>query len=140
MGKVVGYMSGTFDLFHIGHLNIIERAKKECDYLIIGVHESGKHKGKETFVDFEERKRIVGALKAVDEVIKSYPEDIDVWYERNFDKLFVGSDYKGTERFERYEEILKNTNSCIVYFDYTQGTSSTKLRSALTGIIKRIGE
>lgn len=130
----VGYLSGTFDLFHIGHLNLIRRAKEYCDYLIVGVHKDASHKGKETFINFEERKAIVGAIKYVDEVIESEREDSDVWAHHKYDMLFVGSDYKGTERFNRYEEYFADKGVEIVYFPYTQGTSSTKLREALSAI------
>ena len=128
---VVGYLSGTFDLFHIGHLNLLRRAKAECDYLIVGVHKSGAWKGKETFIPFEERTEIVRNIKYVDKVIESYREDSDAWSECHYDKLFVGSDYKGTERFQRYEEYFADKGVEIVYFPYTQGTSSTQLREAI---------
>lgn len=128
---VVGYLSGTFDLFHIGHLNLLKRAKKECDYLIVGVHKSGAWKGKETFIPFDERKEIVANIKYVDEVIESYPEDADAYDVLHYNKLFVGSDYKGSERFNRYEEYFKDKDVEIVYFPYTKGTSSTQLREKL---------
>ena len=128
---VVGYLSGTFDLFHIGHLNLLKRAKKECDYLIVGVHKSGAWKGKETFIPFEERTEIVANIKYVDKVIESFTEDSDAYDALHYDKLFVGSDYKGTERFNRYEEYFKDKGVEIVYFPYTKGTSSTQLREKL---------
>ncbi len=128
---VVGYLSGTFDLFHIGHLNLLRRAKEQCDYLIVGVHKSGAWKGKETFIPFEERLEIVGNVRYVDEVRESFTEDSDAYDALHYDKLFVGSDYKGTERFLRYEEYFKDKGVEIVYFPYTQGTSSTQLREAL---------
>ena len=128
---VIGYLSGTFDLFHIGHLNLLRRAKEQCDYLIVGVHESGAWKGKETFIPFEERKEIVGSIKYVNKVVKSCTEDVDAYHLYKYDKLFVGSDYKGTERFIRYEEYFSDKGVEIVYFPYTQGTSSTQLRDAL---------
>lgn len=128
---VVGYLSGTFDLFHIGHLNLLRRAKEQCDYLIVGVHESGAWKGKETFIPFEERLAIVGSCKYVDKAVMSCPEDSDAWYLYHYHKLFVGSDYKGTERFIRYENELGEKGVQIVYFPYTQGTSSTQLRKTL---------
>ena len=127
----IGYMSGTFDLFHIGHLNIIRKAKAQCDYLIVGVHPSGKRKGKETFIPFEERKAIVASCKYVDRVVDALPEDTDIWPEIHYDKLFVGSDYKGSERFNRYEEFFSDKDVEIVYFPYTQGTSSTQLRDRI---------
>lgn len=127
----IGYLSGTFDLFHVGHLNLLKRAKQECDYLIVGVHDSGAWKGKDTFIPLEERKAIVAACRYVDRVIDSCREDSDVWDIWHYDKLFVGSDYKGTERFKRYEEYFKDKGVEIVYFPYTQGTSSTQIRDAI---------
>ena len=127
----VGYLSGTFDLFHVGHLNLLRRAKAHCDYLIVGVHDSGKWKGKETFIPLEERKAIVGACKYVDKVVDSCREDSDAWDLWHYDYLFVGSDYKGTERFNRYEEYFKDKGVEIVYFPYTQSTSSTQIRKTV---------
>ena len=127
----IGYLSGTFDLFHVGHLNLLQRAKQHCDYLIVGVHDSGAWKGKETFIPFEERMKIVGACKYVDKVVKSCREDSDAWNLWHFDKLFVGSDYKGTDRFLRYEEFFRDKGVEIVYFPYTQSTSSTQIRNTI---------
>lgn len=127
-GVIIGYLSGTFDLFHVGHINLLKRAKAMCDYLIVGVHPDASHKGKETFIPFDERKSVVGACKYVDKVVDSCKEDSDAWELWNFDRLFVGSDYKGTERFKHYEAYFEDKNVEIVYFPYTQGTSSTQIR------------
>ena len=129
----IGYLSGTFDLFHIGHLNMLRRAKQYCDYLVVGVHKDASHKGKTAYIPFEERVDIVRNIKYVDEVIASEPEDNAVWSKGivKYDFLFVGSDYKGTERFNRYEEYFRDKDVRIIYFPYTQGTSSTQLREAL---------
>lgn len=124
---VIGYLSGTFDLFHVGHLNLLRRAKQQCDYLIVGVHESGAWKGKETFISLKDRMKIVKACRYVDKVVVSDPEDCDAWDKYRYTKLFVGSDYKGSDRFRRYEEILKG-KADIVYFPYTNGVSSSELR------------
>ena len=134
----IGYLSGTFDLFHIGHLNLLRRAKAYCDYLVVGVHKDASHKGKSTFISFEERCEIVKSIKYVDKVIPSEKEDCDVFLKGivKYDYLFVGSDYKGTERFNRYERIFADKGVEIVYFPYTQGTSSSQLREALTAIQK----
>ena len=129
---VIGYLSGTFDLFHIGHLNLLRRAKNQCDYLIVGVHGSGKWKGKETFIPLDERKAILAACKYVDRVVDSVPEDCDAWPLYHYHRLFVGSDYKGTERFQRYEEYFKDKDCEIVYFPYTKSTSSTQIRNAVS--------
>ena len=128
---IIGYLSGTFDLFHVGHLNLLERAKSQCDYLIVGVHDSGKWKGKETFIPFDERKRIIGSCKYVNKVVDSPVEDSEAWDMYHFDKLFVGSDYKGTPRFQRYEEYFADKGVEIVYFPYTQSTSSTQIRKTV---------
>ena len=128
---VVGYLSGTFDLFHIGHLNLLKRAKQHCDYLIVGVHNNGSWKGKETFIPFEERCEILRNIKFVDKVVESPVEDSDAWEQFHYHKLFVGSDYKGTERFKRYENMFKDKVE-IIYFPYTKGTSSTQLRELVT--------
>ena len=129
----VGFLSGTFDLFHIGHLNLLRRAKRYCDYLIVGVHPPGSsHKNKPTFIPLEERMAIIESIKYVDKVVVTLDED-DAMYELYpYDFLFVGSDYKGTERFNRYEKELGPKGVEIVYFPYTQGTSSTQLREALS--------
>ena len=130
----VGYLSGTFDLFHIGHLNLLRRARQYCDYLVVGVHRDASHKGKQTFIPYEERVAILKDIKYVDKVIPSEKEDCDVYLKGivRYDYLFVGSDYKGTARFNRYEEIFADKGVKIIYFPYTQGTSSTQLRDALS--------
>ena len=130
-GERIGYLSGTFDLFHVGHLNLLRRAKEQCDYLIVGVHESGAWKGMETFIPFEERKRIIGGCRYVDRVVDCCEEDSDAWELYHFDLLFVGSDYYGTPRFQRYEEFFADKDVKIVYLPYTQGTSSTMIRNRI---------
>ena len=112
-------------------MNLLKRAKQHCDYLIVGVHPSAAHKGKETFIPFEERKQIVAACKYVDRVVEACPEDCDARDLYHYDRLFVGSDYKGTERFKHYEEYFKDKGVEIVYFPYTQGTSSTQIRKTV---------
>lgn len=136
----IGYLSGTFDLFHVGHLNLLRRAKAQCDYLIVGVHGSGAWKGKETFIPLDERKAIVGACKYVDKVVDSCREDSDAWKLWHYDMLFVGSDYKGTERFNRYEEFFKDKGVEIIYFPYTQSTSSTQIRKTILLKTKDTGD
>ena len=128
---VIGYLSGTFDLFHVGHLNLLRRARQQCDYLIVGVHPDASHKGKETFIPFEERMAVVGGCRYVDQVVQSCLEDSDAWQQWHFDKLFVGSDYKGTERFNRYEAYFADKGVQIVYFPYTQSTNSTQIRKTV---------
>lgn len=133
---VVGYLSGCFDMFHIGHLNLITRAKKYCDYLIVGVHKNGSHKNKELIIPYEQRCAIISNLKDVDLVVEACAEDSDAYNIYKFDYLFVGSDYKNTERFLRYEELFKETNTKIIYFPYTEGVSSTILRKIVKNKVK----
>lgn len=128
----VGYLTGSFDLFHIGHLNLLRRAKQYCDYLVVGVHTDGSHKGKELFIPLAERMEIVGNCKYVDKVMECSQSDLDAYDEIKYDLLFVGSDYKGTERFNHYEEVLTPKGVKIIYFPYTKGTSSTQLRETLS--------
>jgi len=132
----IGYLSGTFDLFHVGHLNLLRRAKEQCDYLIVGVHYGGAWKGKDTFIPLDERKAIVAACKYVDQVVDAPDEDDAAWDLYHYNMLFVGSDYKGTERFNRYEKEFKDKVR-IVYFPYTKGTSSTQIRSAIVAATEK---
>ena len=128
----IGYLSGTFDLFHVGHLNVLRCAKEMCDYLIVGVHPCGLiHKGKRAFIPQEERKAIVASVRYVDRVVDAPREDSDAQSLYHYTRLFVGSDYKGSERFKRYEDLFAGTGVKIIYFPYTAGTSSTDLRNAL---------
>ena len=129
---VTGYLSGTFDLFHIGHLNLIRRASTMCDRLIVGVHDSSEFKGRtSTFIPFEERLEIIRACRYVDEAVTASAEDSTDWERFRFDRLFVGSDYKGSERFRRYEEFFRDKNVEIIYLPYTETTSSTKIRELI---------
>ena len=133
--RIIGYTTGVFDLFHIGHLNILRRAKEQCDYLIVGVStdelcESYKHKA--PVIPFEERMAIVEAIRYVDEVVPQYDRNkFTAWQELHFDRMFVGDDWKGTPLFEGLEKQFAKVGVEIVYFPYTKGTSSTTLRDRL---------
>ena len=132
---LVGYTTGVFDLFHIGHLNIIKRAKSECDYLIVGITTDElckTAKKKIPIINHSERMEIVEAIKYVDKVVpqKSY-DKIDAWHELKFDKMFVGDDWKGTEKWNKLEKEFNKLGVEICYFPYTNTTSSTKIRKIL---------
>ena len=127
----VGYLTGSFDLFHVGHLNLLRRAKQYCDYLVVGVHTDGSHKGKDLVVSLCDRMEIVAGCKYVDRVIECSCSDLDAYEELHYDYLFVGSDYKGTERFRKYEEFLTPLGVRVVYFPYTKEISSTQLRETI---------
>lgn len=135
--KVIGYATGVFDLFHIGHLNILKQAKEQCDYLIVGVtvDELVSYKSAEAVIPFAERMEIVKAVKYVDEVVPQHSMDKEAaWHKLKFHKMFVGSDWKGTEKWNKLEEQFRPLGVEIVYFSYTDGTSSTKLRQTLEKI------
>ena len=133
--KTVGYTTGVFDMFHIGHLNILRRAKEQCDYLIVGISTDElclSYKHKAPIVPYEERKAIVEAIKYVDEVVPQVDRDkYGAWEKYKFDVMFVGDDWKGSALFSALEERFKNVGVSIVYFPYTTGTSSTVLREKL---------
>ena len=130
----IGYTTGVFDLFHVGHLNLLRKAKEQCDYLIVGVSTDAlvSYKHKQAVIPFEERKQIVGAIKYVDEVVAQ--EDMDkmaAWERLHFNVMFVGDDWKGTPKWDEYERQFKEVGVEIVYFPYTQGTSSTLINQTL---------
>lgn len=128
----IGYTTGVYDMFHIGHLNILKKARKQCEYLIVGVSTDElvyKSKNKYPIIPFEERMEIVRSIKYVDKVVAQENKDKIAAYEKyKFDVMFVGDDWKGTELFTKCEEELKKRGSTIVYFPYTKSTSSTILR------------
>lgn len=136
--KIVGYTTGVFDMFHIGHLNILKRAKEKCDYLIVGVSTDElclSYKHKAPIIPFVERKAIVEAIKYVDEVVPQVDRNkFGAWEKYKFDVMFVGDDWKGSPLFSALEERFKEVGVSIVYFPYTTGTSSTVLRDKLDKI------
>lgn len=135
--SVIGYTTGVFDLFHVGHLNILKRAKEQCDYLVVGVtvDELVAYKGKKAFIPFEERCAIVEAIKYVDKVVPQTSMDkMEAWNNLHFHKMFVGDDWKGTDTWNRWEEEFAKVGVEIVYFPYTAKTSSTELRTALQSL------
>ena len=133
----IGYTTGVYDLFHVGHLNLLRRAKEQCDYLIVGVtvDELVAYKHKKAVIPFEERRAIVEAIRYVDKVVPQVSMDkIQAWKEYQFDVMFVGDDWKGTEKWNKYEEQFKELGVEIIYFPYTKGTSSTLLNEVLIKI------
>lgn len=133
--KSIGYTTGVYDMFHIGHLNLLKRAKLECDYLIVGVTTDElceKQKGKRPIIPFPERMEIVEHIVFVDEVVPQVNMDkIEAWNNLKFDKIFVGDDWKGTEKWSQLEKDFSERRVEIVYFPYTRHTSSTKLRQVI---------
>lgn len=133
----IGYTTGVYDMFHIGHLNILKKAKEMCDFLIVGVSTDElviRTKNKVPIIPFEERTEILKAIKYVDMVVPQENKDkLAAFHKYKFDVMFVGDDWKGSELFTKCEEALANYGCDVVYFPYTKGTSSTILREKLNG-------
>ena len=130
----VGYTTGVFDLFHIGHLNILKNSKSRCDYLIVGVttDELVSYKNKKAVIPQNERMEIVESIKYVDKVVsQDNMNKVEAWEKYQFDVIFVGSDWKGSEQWNNYEKQFRALGVDIIYFPYTEGTSSTILRDVI---------
>ena len=129
----VGYTTGVFDMFHIGHLNILRRAKEQCDYLIVGVStdecvESYKHHA--PVIPFEQHAAIVAAIKYVDEVVpQTTMNKLEFLKQCHFDVMFHGDEWKGTELYNNYEKDFARYGAQIVYLSHTEGISSSMLRA-----------
>lgn len=127
----VGYTTGVFDMFHIGHLNILKRAKEQCEYLIVGVStdevvQSYKHKT--PIVPFEDRCTIVSAIKYVDEVVPQVSMDkFAAWQKLHFNALFHGDDWKGSPMYEKAQASFEKVGVDVVFLPHTDGVSSTFL-------------
>ena len=131
----IGYAAGAFDLFHIGHLNLLRHAKQHCDYLVAGVVSDEmlrEVKGSEPVIPAAEREEIVRHVDFVDEVyVERVPDKLEVWREVGFTHFFKGDDWRGTEKGLQLERRFARVGVEVVYFPYTAHTSSTALRRAL---------
>lgn len=131
----IGYTSGVYDMFHVGHLNVIERAKKYCDFLIVGVTTDElcfKRKHKIPIINQSDRLRIVQAIRYVDKAIyQETMNKIDIVKKYHVDVVFVGSDWKGTPSWNQYEKEFSECGCSVIYLDHTDGISSTILREKL---------
>lgn len=136
----IGYTTGVFDLFHIGHLNIIKKAKEQCDYLIVGVSTDENvldYKKKKPIIPFEERFEIIKSLKYVDKVVPQINMDkFEAWEELKFDAYFHGNDWKGSNLYKQIENKFNSLGVNVVYFPYTKGTSSTLLAEVLRAALE----
>lgn len=131
---IIGYTAGVFDLFHIGHLNLLKNAKGMCDRLVVGVttDELVGYKGKRAMIPFEDRIEIVRSIQYVDAAVPQYDMDkLKACRELGSSMLFVGDDWYGTKKWKKYEEEAAMTGIQIIYFPYTKGISSTKITEAL---------
>lgn len=131
----IGYTTGVFDLFHIGHLNILKRAKEQCDYLVVGVSTDElvqQYKHKTPLIPFEERKQIVEAIRYVDQVVPQTSMDKrDAWEILHYDVIFHGDDWKGSSLYDDVEQKLREVGVDLVFLPHTDGTSSTLIGERL---------
>ena len=132
---IIGYTTGVYDMFHIGHLNLLQRAKEMCDYLIVGVStdecvETYKHKT--PVIPYEQRAAIVAAIRYVDEVVPQTTMDkMEFLKHRHFDVMFHGDEWKGTPLYNKYEEEFAKVGVHIEYLPHTKGINSTLLRTKI---------
>lgn len=131
--KVIGYTQGVFDMFHIGHLNLLNNAKMQCDYLIVGVNSDSlvqSYKNKTPVVDEQTRKTIVENIKAVDQAyVVDTLDKVEIRKKISFDVIYIGDDWKGSPRWSETQERLKEYGVEVVFLPYTQNISSTILRT-----------
>ena len=138
---IIGYTAGVFDMFHIGHLNVLKNAKAKCDYLVVGVSTDDvvkKNKNKSPVISYEERKAIVEAIRFVDKVVPQTGYDIASKIKAAIDNriniMFVGSDWKGTDKWNIIEKQLAQYDVKVEYLPHTDGVSSTMLSEVLKRI------
>ena len=139
MSPIVGYAPGAYDLFHVGHLNVLRNAREHCDVLIAGVVSDEMlelTKGRRPVVPLEERMEIVRHISFVDRVVAEVvPEKLETWRSVRFDVIFKGDDWRGTPKGDKLERDFASVGVRVHYFPYTVHTSSTLLRRALDGIV-----
>lgn len=131
---MMGYTSGVYDLFHVGHLNLLKNAKGLCDQLIVGVtsDELVSYKNKKAVIPHNERMEIVRNIKFVDAVVPQNDMDkFKMWERLKFDVMFVGDDWFDTPKWKELDEKFKSVGVKIIYFPYTKGVSSTLINSTL---------
>ena len=137
----IGFTSGVFDLFHIGHLNIIKKAKKNCDFLIVAVTNDNlafKLKNKKPVISFKERYEIIKSIKFVDKVVEEKVDDkILAKKKYNFDIIFKGDDWKNSKKWKHLKKELNRLNTKVVFLKYTKNTSSTLIKKVCEKIYRK---
>ena len=130
-----GYTDGVYDLFHVGHLNMIQTAKKYCEYLIVGVHGDDvveDYKRRRPIINENDRRRIIESVKGVDRAeINRFRDKLKLWESYRFDVIFIGDDWKGTKRWNHFDKVLAEINVDVVYVPYTKGISTTDIRNKI---------
>ncbi|MFF0729682.1 adenylyltransferase/cytidyltransferase family protein [Streptomyces sp. NPDC004134] len=141
MAHTVGYAPGVYDLFHVGHLNILRHARSRCDYLVAGVvsdEMAQLAKGRAPVVPLVERLEIVRSIRHVDAAfVETVPDKLETWQQVRFDVIFKGDDWRGTPKGDKLEADFRTVGVEVVYFPYTVHTSSTQLRRALDALSDR---
>ena len=131
----VGYTDGVYDLFHVGHLNMIETAKRNCEHLIVGVHGDDvvkEYKHHLPIINENDRKRILESVRGVDEVvINRFRDKMKLWEIYHFNVVFIGDDWKGTDRWNKFEKELNAIGVDVIYVPYTQGISTTEIKKMI---------
>lgn len=131
----IGYTDGVYDLFHVGHLNMINTAKENCEYLIVGVHGDEvvkEYKHRMPIINENDRRKIVASIKGVDKaVINRFRDKLKLWELYHFDVVFIGDDWKGTRRWNDFEKVLNKIGVDVVYAPYTKGISTTEIRQKI---------
>ena len=136
----IGYTTGVFDMFHIGHLNVLKNAKEQCEYLIVGVSTDQlvqNYKNKTPIIPFEERMAIIQSIRYVDKAVPQNSMDkLDAWNQLHFDVIFHGDDWKGSSLYNDIEQRLASVGCDTVFLPHTEGTSSTLLTQTLHRLLK----
>lgn len=131
----IGYTDGVYDLFHVGHLNMIQTAKSRCEYLIVGLHGDDvveEYKHRRPIINENDRKRIIESIKGVDRAeINRFRDKLKLWELYHFDVIFIGDDYKGTKWWNQFEKELNEVGVDVIYLPYTQSVSTTKIRQRI---------
>ncbi|MDE6433367.1 MAG: adenylyltransferase/cytidyltransferase family protein [Lachnospiraceae bacterium] len=140
----IGYTQGVFDMFHIGHLNLLKQAKAECEYLIVGVNSDQlvqNYKHKQTVVKEEDRAEIVRSIIYVDqcEIVNSL-DKVQQWKQFQFEAIFIGDDWRGDSRWNQTQIDLKKYNAEVVYLTYTKGISSTFLKDKEKDAVREVND
>lgn len=137
----IGYTDGVYDLFHVGHLNMLRNAGKYCDHLIVGVHGDDvveEYKHHRPVIGEADRREIIASVRGVDRaVITRFRDKVKLWELYHFDAVFIGDDWKGTQRWNHFEKVLAGIGVDVVYIPYTGGISTTEIRKKImegTGI------
>lgn len=131
----IRYTDGVYDLFHVGHLNMINTAKEHCEYLIVGVHGDEvvkEYKHHVPIINENDRRKIVASIKGVDKaVINRFRDKLKLWELYHFDVVFIGDDWKNTQRWNDFENKLSEIGVDVVYVPYTKGISTTEIRQKI---------